>query len=355
MILNNGLRAIGLMSGSSLDGLDIVCASFHQFDNAWKYDLEATACIALPKSLLEKIQAFNTLSLFEICELDIAFAKFSGAAVNQFIKENNLSDINLICAHGHTLLHAPDKHFSLQIGSGAHIAAICGIKTIANLRMNDMAKGGQGAPIVPIGEKYLFPDCKAFLNLGGIANISLHQPNKIKAFDVCACNQVLNYFSMKKGKEFDNKGEMARSGKLNTDLLEELNLLPYYQLPQPKSLDNAYSKHYIIPLIEKYQLKAEDNLRTYCEHIALQIANVFPENTASIMISGGGKRNSFLAALVLDKTKTSLHEVDDAIIDYKEALIMAFYGVLRLLEIDNNLAEISGADKNSCGGCIYLP
>lgn len=363
-------RVIGLMSGSSLDGLDICFTEIEETKGLWTFDIHAASCIPYNESWLQKLSSAKTLSAYDISLLHTEYGSLIGEEVNAFIKKYDLHHrIQLIVSHGHTVFHSPEKKMTLQIGSGAAIAAATGINTITDLRAVDVALGGQGAPIVPIGEKLFWPEINYFLNLGGIANITCRNNESFFAFDICAANRVLNMLAALKGKLYDDGGSMAESGNLHNELLLQLNHLDYYKKSYPKSLANEFGTDVIFPLISSFNLSVEDALRTYTEHIAQQIAaavkgqsgdkketesTVAPEK---IMVTGGGAFNTFLIsrlAEILQPLGLEIFLPANEIIQYKEALIMALIGVLRWREENTVLQSVTGASRSSIGGAVWM-
>lgn len=356
-------RAIGLMSGSSLDGLDIAFAEFEETRGQWSFQIRHAETVEYESSWKEKLSAAATLSAYEFALLDNEYGRWTGEAVNDFIEKNSLHhQVQLIASHGHTVFHIPEKYTTVQIGNAAQIAALTGINVISDLRALDVALGGQGAPIVPLGEKYLFKDYNYFLNIGGIANLSLkNEDDSFITFDVCTANQVLNYFARQSGKSFDENGNMAAGGNIDTALLTQLNALDYYKQKPPKSLANQYSGETILPLIQQYSLSVQDILRTYTEHIALQIGYALSNNpqheTKQLLVTGGGAFNSFLIERI--KATLSSHNIEvvlpaKEIIEFKEALIMAFIGVMRWREENTVLPGATGASRPSIGGAVWI-
>jgi len=269
--------------------------------------------------------------------------------------------VQLIGSHGHTSFHSPKSKLTHQLGDGAAIAAETGINVVSDLRSMDVAHGGEGAPIVPIGEKLLMPDYNLFLNIGGIANLSFNQVPFI-AFDVCPANRVMNFISQQKGLAYDADGRLAASGNIHTPLLVQLNELDYYQLSYPKSLSNSFGDERIIPLIQSYSLSPEDALATYCEHIAMQVKTAIAghlnwnaDQTPRMLVSGGGSFNGYLISrLQYHQPKIDWVIADNLLASFKEALIMAFIAVLRWREEENTICSVTGAKHNSIGGAVWL-
>jgi anhydro-N-acetylmuramic acid kinase len=355
-------RAIGLMSGSSLDGLDLAFVEFvHQSGN-WSFEILATACYPYENEWKDKLQHATSFTALQYQLLHTDYGHYIGKAVNRFIEENNLHfKIGLIASHGHTTFHEPQKKMTAQLGDGAAIAAETGLPVVSDLRALDVAFGGQGAPIVPIGEKYLLKDYDLYLNLGGIANISFQNNDKYIAFDVCAANRVLDLIAAKEGKAYDEGGQMAASGNLHFGLLQQLNALSYYQQPSPKSLANSFGTDEVYPLITSTQLSTADALRTYIEHIVqqikLSISKQSLKNESRLLITGGGAFNTFLINRLSEELKEQGITVtvpDENLVQYKEALIMAFIGVLRWRQEYNVLSSVTGAQRDSIGGAVWI-
>jgi anhydro-N-acetylmuramic acid kinase len=354
-------NVIGLMSGSSLDGLDIVFAEFNETAGKWNFKIKCAACIEYDEVWAKKLRDAVSLSAGDYQLLNVAYGRYLGEMVNEFIEEFNLHhQVNLIASHGHTTFHLPEKRMTHQLGDGATIAAETMLPVVSDLRMMDVAFGGQGAPIVPMGEKLLFPDHHFFLNIGGIANLSLHEKGRITAFDICAANRVLNVFANEKNKPYDEGGAMASSGKVVPELLEQLNHLDFYSVPPPKSLANTVGTDTIYPLIKSFNLPIEDALCTYVEHIAIQIKSSFPTHPTTmqqLMITGGGAFNQFLVSRISKYLKEINFEIyipDDEVVIYKEALIMGLLGVLRWREQYTTISSVTGASRNSIGGALWL-
>lgn len=355
-------RAIGLMSGSSLDGIDIVFTELEERAGRWAFEIKAAECIPYNKAWWQKLKDATKLDAWEYLLLHAAYGKFTGETVNAFIEKHKLHhQVQLIASHGHTVFHAPELGMTAQLGDGAAIAAITGINVVSELRAMDVALGGQGAPIVPVGERLLLPQYAYYLNLGGIANISANLDDKYIAFDVCPANRVLNMLAAKVGKEYDDNGAMAQAGALHTGLLTQLNTQPYYQKMYPKSLDNNFGTAVLYPLIESMGLTVEDALRTYTEHIVQQIAYAVNSLQTTVvkqmLVTGGGAFNSFLVQRLQASLNVFNIEVvvpDENLVKYKEALVMALLGVLRWREEDTVMQSVTGATRNSIGGAVWI-
>ncbi len=354
-------NVIGLMSGSSLDGLDIVFATFTYSSYKWQFEIVQGETIPYSEDLYQELKQVTQLPLTQYLTLHTRLGRYFGNCVNKFIERHQLfHKVHFIASHGHTVWHSPAQHTSVQIGDGATIASVTGINTISDLRNIDVALGGQGAPIVPIADKFLYKDYDFLLNIGGICNVTINTENPL-AFDICPANQILNYYAIKAGKEYDGNGELARSGNVDVAIVAAMSVFPYHSLPAPKSLDNSFSQKNIIPLLE--DLENNDALSTAVTYIATQIAHSLKpymqqENHQKILVTGGGAFNVFLIEQIQNTLKQiSNVEVvveDNNNINYKEAVAMAFIGVLRWREEDNVLASVTGASRNSIGGALWL-
>lgn len=356
-------KVMGLMSGSSLDGLDLVYTELHENRGEWSFEIIAADCYAYSEEWQEKLRNATRLNAQDYLLLHTAYGHYLGSEVNRFIEENNLHyKVGLIASHGHTTFHLPAQKMTGQLGDGAAIAAHTGINVVSDLRALDVAFGGQGAPIVPIGERLLWKKYGMFLNLGGIANISFNLPKEYIAYDVCPANRVLNMLVAKEGQTYDEGGKRASSGTVNEALLQQLNNLPYYQQPYPKSLANSFGTDEVYPLIEAAGLSVPDALRTYTEHIVQQIAaaisnSKFQIPNSKLFVTGGGAFNTFLIQRLSDVLQAHNIEVvvpDENTVKYKEALVMALIGVLRWREEYNVLSSVTGAQRNSIGGAMWI-
>ncbi len=350
---------IGIMSGTSLDGLDIAMVNF-QFDDCWKFDICSYQAIPYDANTIEKLSNAIALSGFELKKLDIDYGTWIGKQVKQFIDRQHVRP-DLIVSHGHTVFHQPENGITLQVGDGYEILRSTGIKTISDLRSLDVSLGGQGAPLVPIGDKLLFSEYDHCLNLGGFSNISFDSNEGRIAFDICPVNTVLNLLSNKLDRPFDLDGELAKSGITNSELFDQLNALSYYKERPPKSLGIEWVLKYIIPMLK--QDTPENLLNTFCHHIAYQITSstidftkqMAENHKPKMLITGGGAKNTFLIELINKKAKDKFEIVipDEKIVDYKEAIIFAFLGLLRSLGKINTLKSVTGAQRDSSGGLIF--
>lgn len=356
-------RAIGSMSGSSLDGLDIVFTELTETGGKWSYQILAADCLEYTDDWRKRLVNAVELSALNYQLLHAEYGHYTGKAINRFIDTHHLHHrVNLIASHGHTTFHLPHQKMTAQLGDGATIAAVTQLPVVSDLRSMDVAFGGQGAPIVPIGEKLLLAEYQYFLNIGGIANVSININGNYTAFDVCAANRVLNMLAAQKGLPYDEGGKIAAAGNLDEALLQQLNSLDYYSLPAPKSLSNSFGMMTVYGIIEDARLSVEDALRTYTEHIALQIKasiihNKKESTNKKMLVTGGGAFNTFLVERLTDLLSDQAITIvvpDDQLVQYKEALIMALMGILRWREEVNVLSSVTGAAQNSIGGALWL-
>lgn len=343
------------MSGTSLDGVDIACCTF-SFKKRWTFAIEKAETVRYSGEWFKKLKDAHALSAQQLLELDHAYGKFLGTLCKNFIKKNKINKVDFISSHGHTVFHQPEKGFTLQIGNGNDINTVTGLPVIYDFRSLDVANKGQGAPLVPIGDKLLFSDYDVCLNLGGIANLSFDQKKQRLAFDVCYVNMGLNYLTEKIGKKFDENGELASSGELNTELLGKLNAV--YSTTQKKrpALAREFFEEKIQPLLDQEKISVQDRLRTFTESIALQLSDVILKSTknATVLCTGGGSLNSFLMYRMVEHCGDGATLVipEKEIVDFKEAIVFAFLGVLRSRNEVNCLKSVTGATQDSSSGIV---
>lgn len=343
-------RVIGLMSGTSLDGVDLAFAEIDS--DTFTYKLLTTTTVAYSNQWIKTLKEAFYFSKEKLASLDVEYGNYLAETINYFIEQFDLTNIDFIASHGHTIHHQPEKGYTLQIGSGKTIAKKTKLKTVCNFREQDVKLGGQGAPLVPIGDKLLFSEYDYCLNLGGFSNISFEISGIRKAFDICPVNIVLNHYANKIGLPYDNRGKIAKSGKVNQELLNELNNLEFYKGNSTKSLGYEFVVEIIFPILDKYKLEIATILRTFVEHIAIQIAIKLTKNT-SLLITGGGVFNTFLIERLIALSSVKIHLPTTNLINYKEALIFALLGVLRVEEKVNCLQSVTGASKNHSSGYIF--
>ena len=346
-------KVIGVMSGSSLDGLDIVYCELTNEDKKWKYLIVEAETIPYDEKWTVRLTHLNTQPAFVYPKTDLFYGKYIGQQVNYFINKYNIKP-ELISSHGHTVFHQPENGFTAQIGHGGAIHAETNVKVVSDFRTIDVMLGGQGAPLVPIGDSLLFAEYDACLNLGGFSNISFQENKVRKAFDISPCNGILNALANQLDLPYDEEGKLASMGKCNEELLSQLNELDYYKNSSPKSLGKEWVNQHISPLVAAYDLSVNDFLATFTEHISIQISIVINSiSTSKILVTGGGAHNVFLIKKIQEKTKSKLIIPDSKMVDYKEALIFALLGVLRLTQQNNVLKEVTGAERNNMGGALF--
>jgi len=355
-------RVIGLMSGSSLDGLDIAYVHLTETRGNWSFELQAAECIPYDAAWRSTLKNAPQLSGLELARLHSSYGRFLGSTVQDFISRHQIAHgLHFIASHGHTVFHEPQQGMTLQIGNGAAIAAATQLPVISDLRLMDVAFGGQGAPIVPAGDSLLFGTYDAWLNLGGIANITLKEESgALMAFDICPCNQVLDALAAHEHLPFDDGGRLAAGGALLPGVFEVLEALPYYQEQPPKSLANTFSAE-LLYLLHQSGGPVSYQLYTAVAHIASQVARVVQpvlKNNSRILATGGGALNSFLISEINEHL--ALQEIQCVspsleIVHFKEAIVMALIGALRWREEANVFASVTGAAKDTINGALWLP
>ncbi len=348
-------NVIGVMSGTSLDGIDLAHIKFTIFEGKWSYKILEAETISYSLDWLNKLKIAVGFSEEKLTQLNENYTKFLGETIKSFIENYQIKKIDIVSSHGHTVLHQPQNGFTLQIGNLPELATILNQKIVCDFRVQDITLGGQGAPLVPIGDSILFSNYDYCLNLGGFSNISFEENSKRIAFDISPVNTVLNLYANKLGLDYDDKGKISKSGKLNSELLKELNDLDYYKKRFPKSLGFEFVKEIIVPLIEKYSISIEDKMHTFTEHIALQTSTALRKKSGKLLITGGGAHNDFLITriqfylpnieIIIPDTKT---------IEFKEALIFALLGVLKLRSEINVLSSVTGAKMDHSSGKIFI-
>lgn len=341
------------MSGTSLDGLDIAYCKFLD-DKDWSFEILYSNTFNYDSVFREKLRQAPFQKESDIKKLSYEFGCLMANELKQFIARYAITDIDAVSTHGHTVLHQPDKGITLQIGDPKPIYDLIQKPVVYDFRSQDVALGGQGAPLVPLVDKLLFADYDACLNLGGFSNISFDINGTRIAFDICPVNIVLNLLSEKMGFEYDNKGEISSKGSVDLDLLDQLNDLHYYRKPFPKSLAWEWVVDHVLPLLDQSCLSVENQMRTFVEHIAIQISSVvMRHHLTSVFLTGGGVYHSFLLKRLAHMVPNVWVQADDGLIEGKEAMAFAFLGLLKLRGEDNVLSSVTGCVKNHCSGRIY--
>ena len=353
-MIKENYNVVGIMSGTSLDGVDLAYVKFTVFDGKWAFEIRESETISYTDDWISKLKKAVDFSESELQKLNADYTQLLGRIISGFIQKNNLQNLDLICSHGHTVLHQPQNGLTLQIGNLPEIAEITGQKVVCDFRVADVALGGQGAPLVPIGDRILFSDYEYCLNLGGFSNVSFEENGIRIAFDISAVNTVLNFYASQLGFDYDHKGEISRSGNRNQELLDQLNALDFYKKSYPKSLGFEYVKEILLPMIERFEISAADKMHTFSEHIAFQIAEALPLKNGRLLITGGGAYNDFLIEKIQLHLPVMEMVIPDAkILEFKEALIFALLGVLKLRNEINVLSSVTGAKNDHSSGVIF--
>jgi anhydro-N-acetylmuramic acid kinase len=345
---------IGLMSGTSIDGVDLVYANFF-YDKHWSFKILKSKTYDYDMDWKNILKNLADKDLDSIKLIDKNYTKLLSEYILKFIEEFSIKQIDFISSHGHTALHDPSNFITYQIGNLKELSDYIGLKVICDFRAQDVKLGGQGAPLVPVGEKYIFPEYDNLINLGGFANITIKSNNNLTAYDICPVNIVFNHLSNLRHLKYDDKGKIASSGKLNIELFDCLQSLDYYKQISPKSLGIEWVNKNILPLINSFsEIPLEDLLNTFSKHFASQIdSNI--KSAKKTLITGGGAYNDYLIQNIINLTESEIIIPSSEIIEYKEALIFGFLGVLKDLNINNCYSSVTGATKDHSSGNIFIP
>lgn len=347
-------NVIGVMSGTSLDGIDLAHIEFRLNNQKWSFEILESETIGYSQSWISHLKLAVDYPETELEKLNAAYTKLLATTISTFIKKHKIENLDAVCSHGHTILHQPEKALTLQIGNLPEISILIKQTVVCDFRVQDVKLGGQGAPLVPIGDRILFSEYDYCMNLGGFSNVSFEQNEERIAFDISPVNTVLNYYANQLGLDYDDKGNISRTGKINENLLGKLNSLDFYQQKFPKSLGFEFVKEIVLPLIEDFKIPIEDKLRTFTEHVALQTALALPNKKGRILITGGGAYNDF----IIKRIQSYLPEMEiiipsKKILEFKEALIFALLGVLKLRGEINVLSSVTGAKMDHSSGIVY--
>ena len=346
---------VASMSGTSLDGIDLIYVAF-KLDGTWNFTIRHGQTVPYPKLWVDKLNNLVNLSSEELKQIDEDYTAYFAAVLKEFISRHHIEPIDFISSHGHTALHQPERGFTYQIGNLPILAELVDQMVICDFRVQDVELGGQGAPLVPIGDKLLFLEYDYCINLGGFANLSSDYNSIRIAYDICPTNIVLNHYVRSMGHDFDDRGQMAKKGTINEQLLAELNALEFYSQNHPKSLGLEWVHAFVFPLIDQYNLKTEDVLKTFTEHIAIQISKeINKKESARVLITGGGAYNDYLILRIKSKTKHKIVIPSKEIVEFKEALIFGLLGVLRIRGENNCLSSVTGAKYDHSSGKIFRP
>lgn len=352
----NNYNVVGVMSGTSLDGVDLAHIEFYLNDSKWTFEILECETVSYSTEWINHLKLAVDYSENELKKLNTEYTKLLASIISNFIEKHKIENLDAICSHGHTVLHQPEKGLTLQIGNLPEISILTQQTVVCDFRVRDLKLGGQGAPLVPIGDRILFSEYDYCLNLGGFSNISFEQNGERIAFDISPVNTVLNYYANQLGLNYDDKGKISKTGKTNKRLLDKLNALNFYQQKYPKSLGFEFVKEIILPLIDSFEIPLKDKFCTFTEHIAFQTALALPRKKAHILITGGGAYNDFL----IERIHYHLPEMEimipsAKILEFKEAIIFALLGILKLRSEINVLKTVTGAELNHSSGEIYFP
>lgn len=354
-MINENYNVIGVMSGTSLDGVDLARIRFDLKNGIWSFVIKETATVSYSEDWIKKLKEAIDYTENQLQTLNDDYTALLGDIIKTFIVKHSIVNLDAVCSHGHTILHQPQNGFTLQIGNLPKIASIIKESVVCDFRVQDVKLGGQGAPLVPIGDRILFAQYRYCLNLGGFSNISFEENGKRIAFDICPVNTVLNFYANQLGYDYDAGGAIAEKGIIIQELLDELNDLDFYKMSYPKSLGYEFVKEVVLPMIEKYSESAQDKLATFTEHIAVQIATAIKsKGQGELFVTGGGVYNDYLIKRMKQLLpETQITVPDDKTIQFKEALIFALLGVLKLRGEVNVLSSVTGASKDHSSGVVF--
>ena len=349
-------RVIGIMSGTSLDGLDLACCDYRQKKGKWTFNVIAGETIKYSHIWNWRLSNAHLLPGIDLQKLDIEFGNFIGLRCKQFIQKHKIKKVDFIASHGHTVFHQPEKKLTYQIGNGVAINESSKLPVINDFRSLDVLQGGQGAPLVPVGDQYLFSEFEVCLNLGGIANYSLTEKKKRVAADICFANMGLNYLAGKVDLKFDKNGKLASQGIVDQRMLKELNSIYSKWKSTRPSLGRERFDELIKPLLDNEKISVQNRLRTLCESICFEIAHVLPnrKKKLKVLATGGGAFNQFLIKLLQSKVEQQAIIIvpEEEIVNYKEAIVFGFLGVLRLNNKTNVLKVVTGSSADSSSGSM---
>lgn len=346
------MKGIGIMSGSSLDGLDLALVDFSNIAQG-DWSLIQSETFDLESNLKKRLHDILNQNAWDIAKTQSLFSKFVSDSILSFI--SGQPKVDFCAIHGHTVLHAVEDQFSWQLLNGGYVSQTVRLNVVCDFRNQDMALGGQGTPMAVLADKYLFSNFDYYINLGGIANISYHQNDKWAAYDLFPFNQVLNYYAQKCDKEFDANGDLGRSGVVSEKLLDALSNEDYIKKPFPKSIDNSWIHNYWIKRIESYKLNPQDSIRTYMEFAVQVVKRIINKKQSKLLMTGGGAHNKYFIELLSDSLNQCRVEVPERnIVDYKEAILIAYAGYLRIMGQSNFINDATGATEPTIGGAVYL-
>lgn len=352
-MIKNEYNVIGVMSGTSLDGIDLVYTKLI-YNTTWSFEIIYAETISYSKKWFDVLKHLVAYSITDLKDIDTDYTTHIAHIIKAFITKNGIQHVDAVCSHGHTALHRPDHSLTYQIGNLPLLADILNVTVVCDFRVQDVEYGGQGAPLVPIGDKLLFSQYDYCLNLGGFANISYQEANERIAYDICPVNIVLNKYAQKLGYKYDDGGKIAAAGTNILALGKALNALSFYNEKPPKSLGLEWVNQNVFPLLETSKSREEDILKTFSNHIAKQIAR-FIKTDSKVLVTGGGAYNEYIISQIKLNKNIEVILPSKKVIEFKEALIFAFLGVLKLRDEVNCLKSVTGASKDHSSGKIYNP
>lgn len=352
-MIKSRYNVIGVMSGTSLDGIDLAHITL-EFNQNWTFKIHEAETVSYSENWLTILKNLVNHTKHELNQINVDYTDYLGEIIKKFIKDNNIIQLDAVCSHGHTALHQPENGHTYQIGNLPNLAKIVSYPVVCDFRIQDVKLGGQGAPLVPIGDRMLFAEYDYCINLGGFANVSSEIDNNRIAYDICPVNIVMNRYANTLGFDFDEGGTIAKSGAVDQKVLALLNALDFYKMTPPKSLGLEWVEKFIIPILEESKLSEKNILRTFVEHIAIQIGHSIKRNS-KVLFTGGGTFNSFLLDRIKAQKDFQLIIPSEDIIEYKEALIFALLGVLKLRNEINCLSSVTGANNDHSSGEVYYP
>ncbi len=352
---NSEYNIIAVMSGTSLDGIDVIYVTF-KIDEIWSFKIHYAETLPYDEIWKKRLKNLIHISSDELKQTDVDYTTYLSEKIGGFISKYYIDNVDFISSHGHTAMHRPEQNITYQIGNLPILAQLMGQTIVCDFRVQDVEFGGQGAPLVPIGDKLLFSEYDFCINLGGFANLSTDHNSSRIAYDICPTNIVLNHYVNKLGYDFDDKGKIAKGGSIDEKLLNELNTLDFYKQDYPKSLGLEWVNQVVFPLIDSYNLKTETILKTFTEHISVQISNeINKKYGALVLITGGGAYNEYLISRIKSKTKNKIIIPSKETIEFKEALIFGLLGILKVRGENNCLASVTGAKYDHSSGKIFHP
>tara|TARA_R110000868_G_scaffold45342_2_gene150473 strand:- start:1086 stop:2150 length:1065 start_codon:yes stop_codon:yes gene_type:complete len=354
-MIKDEYNVIGVMSGTSLDGIDLVYAKFC-LNETWSFEIVHAETVEYPSNWYEALKELVNTPIEELKAIDTNYTEYIAKVIKNFIIKYQIKNIDAICSHGHTALHQPENKLTFQIGNRPFLAELLKETVVCDFRVQDVELGGQGAPLVPIGDELLFSEFDFCLNLGGFANVSTNFNRNRIAYDICPVNIVLNHYIRKLGLNYDDEGKIASEGMISVKLLNQLNAIEFYKETYPKSLGLEWVNNTVFPLIDTFKLEIQDVLKTFVEHIAIQIASeINKKNTGSVLITGGGVYNIYLMDRIEAHSIQKIIVPKNEVVEFKEAVIFGFLGVQKLRNEVNCLSSVTGAIKDHSSGKIFLP